>query len=143
MLRRGAEAPLMSGSGSPPPPSTTTTAATTTLNPSGHTQTRLSLKRKTSGDREAFLSHQNHVYPFCSLIYKGFNGGHLHKVCRRLRCSMCQMRAALRRARGNNAKSPPPALLSPAPFGTLPCPPVRGSKEGGRKREWGRGGREG
>lgn len=102
------------------------------------THKHISLKRKAAAT-ERLSSHQNHVYPFCSVIYKGFNGGHLHKVCRRLRCSMCQMRATLRRAGRNNAKSPPPALLSPAPFGTLPCPPVRGSKEGGE----GGGGREG
>lgn len=98
-----------------------------------HTNT-FYLKRKTVVTKR-LSSHQNHVYPFCSVIYKGFNGGHLHKVCRRRRCSMCQMRAALRRASGNNAKSPPLALLPPAPFGTLPCPPVRGSKAGGGPRE--------
>lgn len=112
----GLRPPLMSGSGSP-----------WTLVP---THKHTSLKRKT-GATERLFSHRNRVYPFRGIIYKGFNGGHLHKVCRRLRCSMCQMRAALRRAKGNNAKSPPPALLSPAPLGTLPCPPVRGSEEGG------------
>lgn len=114
----------------PLPPPTWTPAAT---------HKHISLKRPTAAT-EGLSSHRTDVYPFCCVIYKGFNGGHLHKVCRRLRCSMCHMKAALRRARSNNAKSPPPALLSPAPFGTLPCPPVSGFKEGG---EGGGGTREG
>lgn len=121
----------------PPPTSTLPSPPLLLSKPPAATHKHTSPKRKTAAT-ERLSSHQNHVYPFCSVIYKGFNGGHLHKVCRRLRCSMCQMRAALRGARGNNAKSPPPALLSPAPFGTLPCPPVRGSKEG-----WWRGGSPG
>lgn len=97
------------------------------LNPDGHTQTHLS---KEAGDREASLAPKP-CLPILLLYLKSFNGRHLHKVCRRLRCSACQMRATLRRVRGNNAKSPPPPLLSSAPFGTLPCPPLRGSKEWG------------
>ena len=53
---------------------------------------------KSEGRQRGFSHTKKPVYLFHSVIYKGFNGGHLHKVCRRLICSMCQMRAALRRA---------------------------------------------
>lgn len=76
------------------------------VNPGGHTQTP---------QQRGFSHTKTRVYPFCCVIYKSFNGGHLHKVCRRLRCSLCQMRVALRGARSNNAKisSPCPPLLCP------------------------------
>lgn len=101
-----------------------------------HTNTLLQRQGETEsaqarGRQPGFSHTTTPVYPFCGVIYKGFNGGHLHKVYRRLRRSVCQMRAALRRASKDNAKSPPPALLSPAPLGILPCPPVRGSEERG------------
>lgn len=104
--------PLVSGSGSLPP------HPLLPPNPASHTQTSLS-KKKGSGGREAFLT-PNPCLPVLQLYLQEFNGAHLHKVCRRLRGYVCQMRAGLKRAGGNNARSPPTALptLQPllAPF---------------------------
>lgn len=97
--------PLMSGSGSLP---------LTHPSPASHTQTCLS-KKKGGGGREAFLTPKP-CLPILQLYWQGFNGAHLHKVCRRLRGYVCQWRAGLKRARGNNARSPPPALPSLQPL---------------------------
>lgn len=98
-------------------------------NPGGHTQTRFS-KKKDSGDREAFPTPKP-CLPILQLYLQGFNGGHLHKVCRRLRCSMCQMRAALRRARGNNARSPPSCPPLSCPFWHPPLSSSESLRGGG------------
>lgn len=60
----GAEAPLMSGSSPPPPP------PPTSLNPDGHTQTRLS---KEAGGREASLAPRPCLL-ILPLSLKRFNG---------------------------------------------------------------------
>lgn len=100
VLCRGAEAPLMSGSS---PHSQRASSPAWTL-----TATHKPVSKE-AGDREASLAPEP-----CLLLLlphlKTFNGRLLHKVCRRLRCSACHMRASLRTVVGVTMPTPP--LLS-------------------------------
>lgn len=93
------------------------------------THKHASLKRKTAAT-ERLSQHQNHVYPFYSFIYKGLMEDIYTRCAGDWDAPCARWGQPLGEPGETMPDLLPPALLSPAPFGTLPCPPVRASEEG-------------